>query len=120
MPPKRKTPLKPAFEKDRKPAKPLWPPGPISSNCPYQWDEYYRRYGEAYAKWEEELDEWKALYGGDTDSEDESEAEGVATDNQHLPEGHHMQDVLEDRLAEAINSPLLRPPMTHEEFLQTL
>ena len=94
MPPRRKAPPKPSFEKGRKPAKPLWPPGPISSNCPYQWDKYYRRYGELYAQWEKDLDEWKALYGGGTGSDDEGEAEEVESD---------------DRSAEG-----------HEEFLRTL
>jgi hypothetical protein len=75
-------------------------------------------------QWKKDLEEWKVLYGSDTDSEDEGEVNdgdgpqcwsGIRSCH-----GHYLQDVLEDELADAINTPLPLPPMTQEEFTQNL
>ncbi|TEB21639.1 hypothetical protein FA13DRAFT_1799608 [Coprinellus micaceus] len=126
MPPKHKAPPRPKFDKNHKPVEPTWSPAPISSNCPAQWNEYYHQYGVLHNQWKEDLEEWKALYGGDTDSGDEGEGDDGDSDSPQCRSGiqschgHYLQDILEDALADAINTPLPLPPMTQEEFMQTL
>ncbi|KAJ3547087.1 hypothetical protein NMY22_g1792 [Coprinellus aureogranulatus] len=80
MPPRRKQPQarraksKPKFDKDHKPIMPVYTRGVFRDA-----DDFYAydtEYGVLYSQWKDDLAEWEALYGEESEEEDEAVESG--------------------------------------------